>query len=476
MSQALPVAASAPTPDRAGRAPRASGWTLVLILVGGAGVCVSAYLNVDPDLYWHRVLGAHWISTRSLSLSPDPIAYTPGAAWFPTAWLVEVLYAAIVSAFGYTGVFVLRFLLAVAFYTLLGRFLHRTARPATAALLFFAVGIPASLVVQDRPQTFSLLFVVLLLPSVNRALTQDIAPRLVPSVAITFLWANVHGLWVLVPGLLGLLALARVFERRAIWRHPALAALVCLAAAGLTPVGPRLLLSPFLVTKAAGTVVEWEATALRTPVAWGLAASLALLLICWARTDAVQPRAVVFGLALTAFGLMAYRNAVFASLLLVPLVATSVDRAFPRWNSRITVPRAMVLATVPVLLLAAASTYVQHAHISDNLPKRIASRLAAQPDVRHLVATYNTTGFLRDFGGDHLRLSIDGRSDRYGSNRITAQIEMLNGSRGWQKRLDRLSPDAIVMARTSPLRELLTERGWTTVIVDGTYVLMEPSS
>ena len=201
-----------------------------------------------------------------------------------------------------------------------------------------------------------------------------------------------------------------------------------------------------------------------------------MLLICWSRPGAVQPRTLFYALAMTAFGLMAYRNAVFASLLLVPLVATSVDRAFPRWDSRVTVPRVMVLACVPVLLLAAGGTYIQHAQISENLPKRIASHLAAQPDVRRVVATYNTTGFLRDFGGSHVRLSIDGRSDRYGSDRITAQNEMLNGSRGWQKRLEKLDPDAVVMAKTSPLRELLTDRGWVTVVVDGTYLLMEPPS
>src|SRR4051812_28079108 len=79
---------------------RPSAWLLVIVLIAGAGICISAYLNVDPDLYWHRVLGSHWVHARSLSLTPDPISYTPGNSWFPTSWSVEVLYAGLVAAFG----------------------------------------------------------------------------------------------------------------------------------------------------------------------------------------------------------------------------------------------------------------------------------------------------------------------------------------------------------------------------------------
>ena len=68
----------------------------------------------------------YWLDHRSLDIGTDPIAYTDGVRdWFPTAWLSEVTYAAIVGAFGYQGLIALRFVLALAFYALLGRFLHR---------------------------------------------------------------------------------------------------------------------------------------------------------------------------------------------------------------------------------------------------------------------------------------------------------------------------------------------------------------
>jgi hypothetical protein len=475
MNHAPPIEASVTTPIEEARLGRPSGWLLVGVLVGGAGLCISAYLNVDPDLYWHRVLGSHWIHARSLDLTPDPIAYTPGHSWFPTSWSVEVLYAGLVAAFGYPGIFALRFALAMLFYGLLGRFMFRAARATTAALLLFLVGLPASLMVQDRPQTFSLVFVALALPSISRALREDITPPLIPLVVCTWVWANVHGLWVLVPGLLGLLTIVRVVEHRPTWRSSGTATLLCVVAAALTPVGPRLLLSPLLVTRAAGAVVEWEPTALRTPVAWGLAACLLLLLITWSRIGAVPARFLIYAVLVAAFGLMAYRNAVFASLLLTPLVLAAVDEAFPRFDSRATVPRFLVLAVLPVLLIAGVSTYVQHAHVSRIMPHKIAAYLAGQPSVHHVVVAYNATGFIREFAGDHVRVSIDGRSDRYGSKRITAQNDMLNGTRGWHKRLTALTPDAVVMARTSPLRELLTERHWSTIMVDQDYVLMEPA-
>ena len=81
-------------PELPGTSPRPSAWLLVSMLVAALGAAVAAYANIDPDIYWHRVLGQYWLDHHSLGIGTDPIAYTDGVRdWFPTAWLSEVAYA-----------------------------------------------------------------------------------------------------------------------------------------------------------------------------------------------------------------------------------------------------------------------------------------------------------------------------------------------------------------------------------------------
>jgi hypothetical protein len=452
---------------------RVSAWVVVSVLTATAGVCLGAYGNVDPDVYWHRVLGAHWLGQGGIDLSQDPIAFTPGQHWFPTAWSVEVLYALIVDLAGYTGIFALRLVLAVSFYFLLGRYLHSIARPWIAALLFASVGLPAAFLLQDRPQTVSLVFCVLLVPAVGRALRQDHLPPWWAVILVTWIWANVHGLWILVPGLLALLTFIRLMERDRAWTQSARLMLAALAGAALTPVGPRLLSAPVRISSATSQIAEWTPTALRSPSAWGLAACLAMLMVCGLRGYNADLRRVVYVLCISLFGLWAHRNAAFASILLVPVVVEALEAVFSVRPESLTVHRRVVIGLVPLLSLVVVLNYVLHAGIPPEMPSRIADRLASSPQERiRVVADYNITGYVREFGGDRVRLSIDGRSDRYGAEAIADHGDMLAGHKGWRRQLESLRPDVVIVDERSALRELLSADGWRVEVADGDFVML----
>ena len=81
---------------------------------------------------------------------------------------------------------------------------------------------------------------------------------------MTWLWASIHGLWS-VGIAVGLVILIGLLLDRRLTRAtaPRLLAVLILsfAAAGITPVGPRLLLSPLAVGKNASAFVgEWQST------------------------------------------------------------------------------------------------------------------------------------------------------------------------------------------------------------------------
>lgn len=471
LSSARPDAGHGPP---ASRRSTTSAWVLVGLLLGTAGTCLSAYSNIDPDVYWHRVLGGAWLSKRSLAIENDPISFVAEEGWFPTAWLVEVIYAGVVEAAGYGGIAALRLVLAAAFFLLLGRYVFFAFSPHVAALVLGVTGLPVVWVVQDRPQTFSLVLVALVLPQVARALSDDRLPRWWLVVLTSWFWANLHGLWVLVPALLMLLALIRAIERRDTWWKAAGLAVVSAAAAALTPVGPQLLVSGVGVGRAAGGLAEWGPTTLADPHAWGLVLALGALLVLGLAGYRAPARYVLFVLAVSAYGTCASRNAAFAGLLLTPALGAALEWLLPRHLSSLHVPKSAVLGAIPVLAMAAVGSYAVNAGVPDELPRSIASRLAAErADVR-VVAEYNVAGYLREFGGDGVRVSIDGRSDRYGADVIRRHRDMLDGLRGWRASLDRLDPDLVVVHRRSPVREMLTEDNWDLIEIDSLYALLRP--
>ena len=65
----------------------------------------------------------------------------------------------------------------------------------------------------------------------------------------------------------------------------------------------------------------------------------------------VHLRHVVFAVVVTGFGLMAFRNAVVASMLLTPLVAAALAAALPSVRTTATIPR-------PILVVAVLATVV----------------------------------------------------------------------------------------------------------------------
>lgn len=465
-------------PDRGAQIPtsrprRVSAWNLVIVGICGLGVAISAYANVDADIYWHRILGMTWLSQGSFDLSSDPIAYTEGVRdWFPTSWLPEVVYALVVDEFGYAGILTLRFVLALTFFGLLARYLLHQV-PAWLAAVCLIPALSAALVLQDRPQTFSLVFCAAALPTVHQWIFTGRTPGLVPAALVTWAWANFHGLWILVPALFVLAAVTDRVARRDPWRHSALGALACAAAAALTPVGPKLLISPLLVSGATGHITEWQATSFRSPVSWGFGLMLALCLLSFARGRSPSTTELVAVVALAAFGFAAYRNTGVASVLLLPVIASRLLELSGHVKSRLELPRILLLSSAVVTVGLLGLLYSRQDVVPDGSPNRIASALSRMGDVR-VLAPYNQAGYIREFGGDGVRVAIDGRADRYGEKQIGIHLALMDGQEDWRAALADANPDVVVLDTRRALDDLLIENGWTVTVRDGDFALLEP--
>ena len=245
--------------------------TLWLLTLGGgllAALLIRLRQGVDPDLWLHLRLGEQLRAGERFQRLPDPLVVLADQPYSPTQWLAEVVMSVVHDVTGVAGIHVLRALAVVALLALPaahGRRVHDTGarrrrRPAGPRGDRRAVGrAPAA----GRP---------------GAPRGDDLAVVTGPS--------RCHGALARHPPDLGLGDAARLLgargrhrgavrawrcssrqpRRERAWARLVGVVVASVAVAGLTPLGPSLLLEPLAVGAAArGRVNEWAAPGLDQP-------------------------------------------------------------------------------------------------------------------------------------------------------------------------------------------------------------------
>ena len=242
---------AATTGDPIAREPQWMIGVLALLALG-LTVRVGTRAIGDPDIWWHLKTGQYVLGGGPFS-GPDPWVPFATRPFVLTQWLPEVVAQKGYELAGLPGVAWLR---CAGMLMLLGALLWACRRvadsvPALMAALTAMLGAGASLT--ERPQLVSFILLTVTLAAWWQT-AKDLRPRwwLIP---LTWVWACSHGLWsvgIAVGGVVILgLAIDRRLDRRTAVRLMLVPAL-SLVAAALTPVGPRLLLSPFDVSRRLG--------------------------------------------------------------------------------------------------------------------------------------------------------------------------------------------------------------------------------
>jgi hypothetical protein len=443
----------------------------------------------DLDSYWHVEIGRQILTRHTLDgLGTGWLAQAP-PHWRTSQWLSEVAMAGTVDAVGWRGLVVARVLLlaavlVVVMLTLLPR------RPVALAVVVTGVtAFGISSFVQDRPQTFSLVFIALLAWSCSRLMTGAGRTHPAAIAAACLVWAQLHPLWILAPVAFGLVTLGAVLDgpgRRAGTVRAGMVSLLASMAGVVSPQGPNAFLLPLRFRAAATQIAEWQATTFVGPSSVMLAILICLCVLAWSRHPRPADRSRLLWLGVwTAFGVTAYRNVAPALLLCAPLALEATDRAWGervRSWSRPNRPReAALLGTVLAVTLAVGvgwtATRLSRLDPLRSAPARhLAERLAASPSPVRVFNGYNASGSLAAFGGGKVRLVIDGRTDLWGDAYIKKILQAQGLGRGWEATFTGFRPDAVVLPENSPLTVLLLHEGrWRQVAADGDYVLLLPA-
>ncbi|HUW78543.1 MAG TPA: hypothetical protein VMV52_07325 [Candidatus Nanopelagicaceae bacterium] len=363
-----------------------------------------------------------------------------------------------------------------------GTLARRNGLPAVAVTAGTAafVLVPS---IQERPALVGLIFIALTGATCARILIDARFERStwlwVPA---TFLWANLHGSWILAPGALALaLTLSAIRLKNLSYIIQSSFLLISVAIAGcLSPIGWNGFLLPFKLRDTAGRfIVEWQRTDFTDPLAYGLLALLILFVVA-STLGKARPNIFEFLWVLiwTLFAFTAFRNIGPATLLIAPLVARRLDRwisAFPKLMSQ-DMSRATTAKFKFAMALALLCTVISTALVNplDGVkPQYIAKRLAASTQNLRIINDYNASGVLLALGGDRVHLAVDGRADRFNPDWLAQYFEMLKVSGANAYLLTELRPNAAVLDVGSPLIwHLISEQKWHRIMTDGHYVLI----
>lgn len=458
-----------------------------IVTVGMTVLAVAARPISDIDTFWHVLIGQEILARHSIhNLGNSWALFGSHQGWETTQWLSEVGMYTLHRSWGWRGIAVAT--LVISAVIMVGLVLTLAPhRPApVAALVFSLEALPLTFTLVSRPQTISYVFIILLGYWIRQRRNGQSGPHYLFVGIVVFLWANLHGYWVLAPAFFGLCLVGALTDAPTAWRTAVRSwgplVLTSLVAGCLTPLGPAALEMPLRFHAASAQIYEWGRTALFSPYAFGLLLLVLASTWAWARSDQPIPRSeVVLVLGALIYALVARRDVSVAALVIGPTVADRLAMQFPR-RSAVSQKerRALVAASIAVLVLVGG--FVVYREISMNplsgtTPLKIAAYLHDVPGDKRIMNDYNAAGPLLAYGSSGIQLAIDGRADRDGAQWIAEYQGAMQLMPGWERVLARVKPDFAVLLHDAPLTHVLeVELGWREIMKDGNYVLLSPGA
>lgn len=444
----------------------------------------------DSDYYWHVTTGQ--LIANGHFPTADPFSFTwAGRPWTLHEWLSELLLYRLVSTFGYMG--------AVTFFAVLpgivfgilalgiARLGLRTIAVALAVTLSAMVLIAYMTV---RPQVLSWVFFAVLVVALLH-LTPDRKRWLLAALPFFVLWANVHGLWVVGLGYLGLYLVLTLIGLTPM--APARWWMVggfLLAAAGtvLTPAGPSGMLYPLRYVEGGdwglANITEWQSPDFHEPAHLPLLILIGALLVVGRRS--VPLWLSVFAWLGVVMALLALRNAPIAGIVAAPALAYGFNEILPQRRRRassrsVALGRRAIEGAVAVAIVVAAFALLVPPNPAAKVQERIEENLPVQatallkrldPDAR-VAAEYGWGGYviheLYPTGG---RVMIDGRNDMYDQSILETYGKIREADAGWTDIAEQYRIDALLFPPDKTITKgPAVAAGWCEVYRDGNEVL-----
>lgn len=437
------------------RLRRLTIWHAALLLPWAVSIIGIRRTFNDNSYLWHVRAGDLQIDLGSV-ITSDPFSFTMGGnPWRTQSWLAELGYSRIDSWYGLDASPLIVAVMATAMFVLLGMIAYRESHSLPSVVLYLvASAVITAGFLNPRPVIFSFpLFAAVVAAEGDRRLKWTLP-------GLMWLWASLHGSFVIGLGFLALRALGRGLTRRRI---------VGLTAAGI----------PTLLTAHGWGVVDMLLDFARNRDALDQIQE-------WASPDLLAPPFVPLLVGLIALMWLGAKNQLRRGdwWLLVPFVvlAVSANRAVPpAWIGlspllgRFTIPlRASsgiawpVAVAVTLLIVVGPFLIPSQEEISlERFPVE-ASRHLESDRVFHDDAT---GGWLIYTQWPERHVYIDDRAELFGDG-IQDLVQIRAGVGDWAAEFEELGIDEVLLPADVPLLQILESRDWSVAFEDDHFTVM----
>ncbi len=466
---------------------------LAFLSVGAVALAVLTYTRADPDLWGNVRFGADIVTARFARLA-DHYSFLSNRPWINHEWLAEVVMYGAFRVAGGAGLIALKVLLVLAMLGAVAMTVHDLSLPPIAKLALVGVALVATVpqTTHVRPQLFSLaLFSWLLILLLRERTSPRLAVWLVP---LVWIWANLHGGWIVGVGMLALWCAAGAIAGRSIAETSRLAVVIALAfaATACNPYGVEMW--AFLretVGFGRADIVDWQpiyAMGGMYVALWMLtAAVLAAAIASAIRDKSIDLQAFAIPLALAVASFRVNRLQGFFALATIILASRAI-RLEPRRQPRSDGVRpepfwrhAMALVVFVTVCVGAVNVGASNATCV-----RVDDVFSPRPGVVEFVDRHQLRGrMLTWFELGHyaiwhwadrgIEVSIDGRRETvYSDDVIRDHLQFYFDPTAREAVLARLRPDYVWLPTDLEATDWLTRHGWQPLFQDARSVLLAP--
>lgn len=429
----------------------------------------------DPDAWWHLRAGEYVLQHFRLA-APEPWVPFATRHWIMHEWLSQAIAWSVWDFFGDGGLIFLR--TGTLLLILLALWMAcRDVADRLPAGIAVALGTSALLpFMTERPQlaTFALTPITLMAWRRTR-LDGHFRWWLIP---MTWLWASMHGLWIVSPLVGGAAVIGMAIDQHS--SRPRVLKLGALAFAtylvgGLTPIGIQLLRVPFQVrSQSTEFISEWAAPTTHMPSLLLVLAMVTICVVAALRVERVAPWSLVVDLSLVlGFALAYQRTVALAALTAAPLVAQALQTLRGSLAATYSPPDIAVPGAVAAVILAVVAATAPFTHpLERGVPLRLTTTLHQLPRGTVVFNAYELGGWLL-WTQRQLVPVVDGRNDLYPVSYLRSYATALAVAPGWQTALTRTRARAALLPVNSPLAlALQSQWDWIAHGEDDGYVLL----
>jgi len=449
---------------------------LVVLYAFPALLAMRAAVVADPDLGWQLRAG-QWIwQHRALPVTDPFSAYGAGRPWVAYSWLFEAVLYGLDRLLSLTGIMVYVAGLTTLIAVCLHRLISRVQANFAIGYGLTAAGLLAMApMYMPRPWLLSILFFILTTDIVLQARRSAGGRRLWLLAPLFAIWANIHVQFLYAFPVLAVATLEPLLNRlfkskmregsQALLRADiGVATLGCLAATLLNPYGWKVyrVIAEYAAQPAPFDFVqELQAPSFRSFPDWIFL--LVLLTAAWVigRRRKLEPFPLLLLLAGALLSFRARRDIWFSMVIALPIVAGWYDQS-GAWSARFVPGRRRLVA----VFVAVCAVLAVAGRLRGLTESKLQESLAATYPVRavEIVKQRGYSGPLFndfDWGGyliwqlPQLKVSMDGRTNLHGEQRIKRHFATWMGGPDWQSDPELSAANLVIANARLPLTALL---------------------